>query len=60
MWLDFTADGQGAATSTAVQKWMFNELSPPRSLVVHLTRTHTEPAMAGMAGDRVACLTLPG
>jgi Cu-Zn family superoxide dismutase len=60
VWLDFTADGQGAATATAVESWRFDELAPPRSVVIHLTRTHTEPGMAGMAGDRVACLTLPG
>ena len=60
VWLDFTADGDGAATATAVQAWMFDELTPPRSVIVHLTRTRTEPGMAGTAGERLACLTLPG
>jgi Cu-Zn family superoxide dismutase len=60
VWLDFTADRLGAATVTAVLQWQFDELTPPRSLVVHLSRTRTEPGLAGTAGDRVACLTLPG
>ena len=30
VWLDFTADAQGAATSTATQNWMFDETQPPR------------------------------
>ena len=60
VWLDFTADRTGAATSTAVQGWTFDEAAPPRSLVVHLTATRTGPGVAGTAGARVACLTLPG
>jgi superoxide dismutase, Cu-Zn family len=60
VWLDFTADREGAATATAVQEWAFDELTPPRSVIVHMTRTRTEPGLAGTAGERVACLTLPG
>ncbi|WP_285681156.1 hypothetical protein [Actinoplanes sp. NBRC 103695] len=60
VWLDFTADRIGAATTTAVLPWSFDELKPPRSVVVHSSRTRTEEGFAGTAGDRVACLTLPG
>ncbi|MFG1606250.1 superoxide dismutase family protein [Actinoplanes sp. NPDC049265] len=60
VWLDFTADRIGAATATAVLTWSFDELTPPRSLVVHASRTRTEEGFAGTAGARVACLTLPG
>ena len=60
VWLDFTADRLGAATATAVLTWAFDELKPPRSLVVHTARTRTEEGFAGTAGERVACLTLPG
>jgi Cu-Zn family superoxide dismutase len=59
VWLDFTADRLGAATTTAVLGWNFDELTPPRSVIVHATRTRTEEGSAGTAGDRVACLTLP-
>jgi superoxide dismutase, Cu-Zn family len=59
VWLDFTADRLGAATATAVLTWIFDELTPPRSLVLHATRTRTGEGFAGTAGARVACLTLP-
>jgi Cu-Zn family superoxide dismutase len=60
VWLDFTADRLGAATATSVLTWSFDELTPPRSLIVHISRTRTEEGLAGTAGARVACLTLPG
>ncbi len=59
VWLDFTTDADGAATVTATQTWPFDEISPPRSLVVHAERTKTAAGKAGTAGPRVACLTLP-
>ncbi|AGZ40484.1 superoxide dismutase family protein [Actinoplanes friuliensis] len=58
VWLDFTADGQGAGSATAAQAWSFDEIEPPRSLIVHALRTRTEVGKAGTAGARVACLTL--
>jgi Cu-Zn family superoxide dismutase len=59
VWLDFTADAQGAATATATETWAFDEMRPPRSLVVHAGSTRTGNGVAGTAGPRVACLTLP-
>ncbi len=59
VWLDFTTDANGAATVTATQTWPFDEISPPRSLIVHAERTRTTPGKAGTAGPRVACVTLP-
>jgi len=58
VWLDFTAGATGAATVTAQQDWTFDEIEPPRSLIVHAEHTRTETGKAGMAGARVACLTL--
>jgi Cu-Zn family superoxide dismutase len=58
IWLDFTADAAGAATVTARQDWTFDEVEPPRSMIVHAERTRTAAGQAGMAGPRVACLTL--
>jgi Cu-Zn family superoxide dismutase len=58
IWLDFTADAAGAAAVTAQQDWTFDEVEPPRSLIVHAERTRTAAGQAGMAGPRVACLTL--
>jgi Cu-Zn family superoxide dismutase len=58
VWLDFTADGTGAAAVTTSQNWTFDEVEPPRSLIVHAEHTRTAAGTAGMAGPRVACLTL--
>jgi superoxide dismutase, Cu-Zn family len=57
VWLDFTTDASGAATSTASHRWSFAD--EPRSVVLHAERTHTAAGQAGTAGARVACLTLP-
>jgi Cu-Zn family superoxide dismutase len=57
VWLDFTADAAGAATATAHQDWTFGD-EPPRSLILHAEHTSTAAGKAGMAGPRVACLTL--
>ncbi len=59
IWLDFTADAEGAATSTVTHGWAFSPTRPPRSLVLHAEHTHTAAGEAGTAGARVACLTLP-
>lgn len=60
VWLDFAADERGAAKISSEQRWSFDPVSPPRSLVVHAERTRTEAGKAGTAGARVACLTLRG
>ncbi|GAA3250152.1 superoxide dismutase family protein [Dactylosporangium siamense] len=59
VWLDVTTDGNGSATSTATQPWMFDPAHAPRSLVIHTQATKTAPGVAGTAGTRLACLTLP-
>jgi Cu-Zn family superoxide dismutase len=58
VWLDFTADAAGAATVVSKPDWTFDEIEPPRSLIVHAEHTRTAAGKAGMAGPRVACLTL--
>jgi Cu-Zn family superoxide dismutase len=58
VWLDFTADAQGAAAVAASEGWVFDEFEPPRSLVLHAEHTRTAAGKAGTAGARVACLTL--
>jgi Cu-Zn family superoxide dismutase len=59
VWLDFTADARGTATVTATQTWPFDEINPPRSLIVHAEQTSTAKGKAGTAGPRAACVTLP-
>jgi Cu-Zn family superoxide dismutase len=58
IWLDFTTDANGVATSTAKQAWTF-AARRPGSLVIHAETTQTAPGHAGDAGARVACLSLP-
>jgi Cu-Zn family superoxide dismutase len=57
VWLDFTTDGRGRASTTATQPWTVGTTA--RSLVIHATTTRTAPGEAGSAGARAACLTLP-
>jgi Cu-Zn family superoxide dismutase len=59
VWLDFTTDAKGAATVTATQIWPFDEINPPRSLILHAETTKTAAGKAGTAGARVGCVTLP-
>jgi Cu-Zn family superoxide dismutase len=56
IWLDFTTDDKGAATSSATVGWEFRK-GEANAIVVHATHTLTEHGKAGTAGDRLACLT---
>jgi Cu-Zn family superoxide dismutase len=56
VWLDFTTDSQGSGVSKSTQPWLFS--MPPQSLVIHAEKTRTTRGKAGMAGARLACLTL--
>jgi Cu-Zn family superoxide dismutase len=58
VWLDFTAGVSGTAIATAAESWTFDEMHPPRSLVIHAEPTHSAMGTAGTAGPRAACLTL--
>jgi superoxide dismutase, Cu-Zn family len=60
VWLDFVAGADGAATSATSLDWRFPPGHGARSLVLHEATTRTGPGVAGTAGARVACLTLPG
>ncbi|SOD60200.1 superoxide dismutase, Cu-Zn family [Streptomyces zhaozhouensis] len=59
VWLDLTADGEGAGAATARQDWYFRA-GEANSVVVHEHATsrghHGTP---GDAGARVACFTVP-
>jgi Cu-Zn family superoxide dismutase len=59
VWLDFTADSAGSAAAVSDQSWVFDPNRRPRSLVLHTATTRTAAGVAGTAGARVACLTLP-
>lgn len=56
VWLDLATDADGAGTATATVPFMFIDTAP-QSIVVHADEmTMTQDGMAGMAGDRIACL----
>lgn len=57
VWLDFTTDAAGAARTSVTVDWTFDP--KPRSLVIHAESTKTGPGVAGTAGARAACLSLP-
>lgn len=59
VWLDFVTDALGSGTVDATQNWRFDNINPPRSLIVHAEQSKRERGKAGTAGRRVACLTLP-
>jgi superoxide dismutase, Cu-Zn family len=59
IWLDFTTDAAGAATAASEVRWSFLPGDAARSLVIHAQPTKTAAGVAGTAGPRVACLTLP-
>ncbi|HET6481931.1 MAG TPA: superoxide dismutase family protein [Actinoplanes sp.] len=59
VWLDFTVDGSGEASASSVLTWTFPPGTPARSLILHAETTKTAPGVAGSAGKRVACMTLP-
>ncbi|WP_069166085.1 hypothetical protein [Nocardia altamirensis] len=58
LWLDFTTDNRGNATQAATVEWSFRK-GKAGSIVVHEKKTDTTDGSAGMAGARVACLSVP-
>ncbi|MPY77121.1 MAG: superoxide dismutase [Actinophytocola sp.] len=60
IWLDLRTDAKGNGSSEAKLPFAITDWSRPKSVVVHAAKkTSTAPGMAGEAGDRIACLTLP-
>jgi Cu-Zn family superoxide dismutase len=58
IWLDFTTDRTGTASTSARHPWLLDENRLPRSLVIHAEPTRATPPNPGAAGPRIACLTL--
>lgn len=58
VWLDFTTDEEGAGEAVSSHTWHFRA-GEARSVVIHEHRTRHDPAHAGDAGRRVACVTVP-
>jgi Cu-Zn family superoxide dismutase len=59
VWLDLRTDANGAGSSSADVPFTFTERRPGAVVIHEAEMTMTGPGMAGMAGGRVACLTIP-
>ncbi|MCO1659220.1 superoxide dismutase family protein [Pseudonocardia humida] len=57
VWLDLATDARGEASVQTVVPWQFGERRA-RSVVIHAEPTRTGPGEAGVAGPRVACVTV--
>jgi Cu-Zn family superoxide dismutase len=58
IWLDFSTDQLGAGSAESTVAWAFPANRRPGSVVVHAVQTSTEPGKAGLAGERVACVSV--
>ncbi|NJP99601.1 superoxide dismutase family protein [Streptomyces sp. PLAI1-29] len=58
VWLDFTTDATGTGMAETRHRWHFRP-GQARSVVLHEHATETKDGVAGDAGARVACYTVP-
>ena len=59
IWLDLTTDAAGNGHAKAVVDRPFPRHRRPASVIIHERHTATGAGVAGVAGQRVACLTVP-
>ncbi len=59
IWLDLTTDAAGNGHAKAVVDRPFPPGRRPGSVIIHERHTSTGAGVAGVAGQRVACLTVP-
>jgi Cu-Zn family superoxide dismutase len=59
IWLDLTTDAAGNGHAKAVVDWQFPSERRASSVIIHQQHTATGPGNAGVAGARLACLTVP-
>lgn len=59
IWLDLTTNAAGHGIATAVVPWQFSPTRRAKSVILHVEHTHTGPQDSGVAGARLACLSVP-
>ena len=59
IWLDLTTDGDGDGEAQRRVAWQPMPQYRPHSVVLHARQTDWRPALAGEAGARLACITVP-
>lgn len=58
IWLDLTTNSAGNGVARTTVDWQFSPDRRPQSVVIHERHTSTAPGNAGVAGARLACLTV--
>lgn len=58
IWLDFTTDESGDATAETTVNWQFSPGRRAGSVIIHAEHTTLGPRDAGVAGARLACLSV--
>lgn len=59
IWLDLTTNAAGHGVATTVVPWQFSPTRRAQSVILHVEHTHTGPQDSGVAGARLACLSVP-
>jgi Cu-Zn family superoxide dismutase len=58
IWLDLTTDQDGNGSAQTRVDWQFQPDRRAHSVIIHIEHTHTGPTDSGVAGARLACLTV--
>jgi Cu-Zn family superoxide dismutase len=58
IWLDLVTDEDGNGVAHTNVKWQFQPDRRAHSVIIHAEHTHTGPTDSGVAGPRLACLTV--
>lgn len=58
IWLDFETDESGNAAAQTRQPWQFTPDRRAKSVIIHVEHTHTGQTDSGVAGARLACLSV--
>ena len=58
IWLDLTTNSAGNGVAKATVPWQFSPDRRAQSVVIHERHTSTGPTDSGVAGARLACLTV--
>jgi Cu-Zn family superoxide dismutase len=58
IWLDLTTDADGNGVAQTRVPWQFGSDRRAHSVIIHVEHTHTGPTDSGVAGTRLACLTV--
>jgi len=58
IWLDLTTDESGNGVGQTQVRWQFTPGRRAHSVIIHAEHTRTGPTDSGVAGTRLACLTV--